>query len=85
MAIDEFIFHPLRDVRFLAEYAAHFYVLVNVVEEQSEVNIDSFISHNEIVARIQTNSLTANADWTYELPLAWFNSEVDDLLLQLRC
>ncbi|MEM8831825.1 MAG: DUF1822 family protein [Cyanobacteria bacterium P01_G01_bin.19] len=69
----------------LPEYAAHFYVSINVVEEQQEVSIGSFISHNEILTHKQTANLTADTDWTYELPLAWFNREADDLLLQLRC
>ena len=84
VSIDEFITVD-RAVIELPEYAAHFYVLVNVVEEQQEVSIDSFISHDEILARKQAANLIADPDWTYELPLIWFNPEADDLLLQLRC
>ena len=84
VAIDELITVD-RAIIDLPEYAAHFYVLINVVEEQQEVCIDRWIGHQEILARKQTANLTAEADWTYELPLAWFNPETDDLLLQLRC
>ena len=84
VAVDEFISID-RAIIDLAAYTSHFYVLVNVVEEQGEVSIDRFIRYDEAIARIQAANLTADADWTYELPLAWFNSEPDDLLLHLRC
>ena len=74
-----------RAVIDLPEYTAHFYVLVNVVEEQQEVNIDRFITYNELIQHQENTNLTADADWTYEFPSAWFNRETDDLLLYLRC
>lgn len=69
----------------LPEYAAHFYLLVGVVEEQAEVRLNSFIAHEEIVRRQQETNLDVAADWTYEVPLAWFAHQPDDLLLRLRC
>ncbi|MDJ0899517.1 MAG: DUF1822 family protein [Xenococcus sp. MO_188.B8] len=84
VAIDEFITVP-RAVIDLPEYTAHFYVLVNVIEEQEEVNLDSFIRHDEIIKHKRLGNLIPDADWTYELPLTWFNPETDDLLLYLRC
>ena len=84
VAIDEFI-TVSRAVIDLSEYAAHFYVLVNVMEEQEEVSIDSFIGYNEVIERKRAANLAPDADWTYELPLTWFNPEPDDLLLYLRC
>ena len=83
-AIDEFVSID-RALIELPEYAAYFYVLVEVVEEQAEVRIDRFISYEQIIERKQAANLSADADWTYEIPLAWFNSEPDDLLLHLRC
>ena len=83
-AIDEFVSID-RALIDLPGYVAHFYVLVDVIEEQAEVKVDRFISHEEIIERQQTANLIANADWTYEIPLAWFNSQPDDLLLCLRC
>ena len=84
VAIDEFVSVD-RAVIDLPEYVAHFYVLVDVVEEQAEVKVDRFISYEEILEGKQTANLNANADWTYAVPLTWFNSESDDLLLRLRC
>ncbi|MEO1341797.1 MAG: DUF1822 family protein [Cyanobacteria bacterium J06635_13] len=69
----------------LPEYAAHFYLLVDVVEEQAEVRLNSFIAHEEIVRHQQETNLDVAADWTYEVPLAWFTHQPDDLLLRLRC
>ena len=84
VAIDEVISidRPLIE---LPEYVAHFYVLVNVVEEQAEVTIDRFISYDELVQHQQAANLAPDTDWTYAVPLAWFNSQPDDLLLCLRC
>ena len=84
VVIDEFISveRPLID---LPEYVAHFYVLVNVVEEQAEVEIDRFISYEEAIERKQAANLIADTDWIYEIPLSWFNAQLDDLLLSLRC
>ncbi len=84
VAIDEFL-TVSRAVIDLPEYAAHFYVLVNVIEEQEEVSVDSFIRYDEIIELKRAANLIPDADWTYELPLAWFNPEPNDLLLYLRC
>ena len=81
VAIDDLIALD-RAVVDLPEYAAHFYVLLDVIEEQQEVALNSFISHDDLC---RNHNLVADADWTYEVPLAWFNPELDDLLLQLRC
>lgn len=84
VAIDEVVSVD-RALIELPEYVAHFYVLVDVIEEQAEVKVDRFINYKEIVRQKQTANLTADADWIYEIPLAWFNSQPDDLLLYLRC
>ena len=84
VAIDEIVTVD-RAVIDLPAYAAHFYVLLNVVEEQQEVNLDSFIGYDELRRHKQATNLTADTDWTYDLPLTWFSSETDDLLLYLRC
>lgn len=84
VAVDEFISID-RAVIDLPEYAAHFYILVNVVEEQGEVNIDSFIPYDEMMQRKQTANIIPDVDWTYEIPLAWFNPQPEDVLLYLRC
>ena len=84
VAIDELVTFP-RAILDLPQYTAHFYVLLDVIEERSEVRVNSFLRYDEILERIERNNLTPDSDWTYEIPLTWFNSESDDLLLYLRC
>ena len=84
VAIDEFI-SVNRALIELPEYAAHFYVLVEVVEERAEVRVDRFINYEQLIERKQATHLSVDPDWTYEIPLAWFNPQPDDLLLHLRC
>jgi hypothetical protein len=69
----------------LPEFIPHFYVLVEVQEEQETALIHSFLSYEELVNRRTTVNLAADEDWTYQLPLTWFNSDPDRLLLYLRC
>lgn len=63
------------------EYTAHFYVFVSVDEEQERVNIEGFLSYSQLVER----QLQARSDWTYQIPLTWFDSNIENLLLYLRC
>jgi hypothetical protein len=84
VAIDELVTIP-RAILDLPQYTAHFYILLDVIEERAEARINSFLRYDEILERIENNNLTPESDWTYEIPLAWFNSESDDLLLYLRC
>jgi hypothetical protein len=69
----------------LPEYAAHFYVVLAVEEEQEQVTIVGFLRRDQLGERLQSANLPAEPDWTYELPLAWFEPELDRLLLYLRC
>ena len=82
--LDEFITIP-RAILDLPEYIAHFYVVVNVDEERQEAVINSFIRYDKLLEYKQASNLQADADWTYELPLTWFNPEPDNLLLYIRC
>ena len=81
---DEVITVP-RALVDLPEYAAHFYVVVNVQEEQEEATVKSFIDYNELKEHIQSDNLQAEPDWTYDLSWDRFNQEPDNLLLYLRC
>ncbi|GAX37348.1 DUF1822 family protein [Nodularia sp. NIES-3585] len=69
----------------LPEYAAHFYVLVEVLEEQASAIISGFISYQQIRENRVRANLQAEADWTYQLPLNWFDYDANNLLLNLRC
>ena len=74
-----------RAVVDLPEFVPHFYVLVEVQEEQETALIRGFLSYEQLVNRRATVNLQAEEDWTYQLPLTWFEGSQDRLLLYLRC
>lgn len=84
-SMDDDVITIPRAVVDLPEYIAHFYVLVNVQEEQEEANVKAFISYDQLKEYQQSVNLQPESDWTYELPWDWFNPEPDNLLLYLRC
>ncbi|MGB3637297.1 MAG: DUF1822 family protein [Rivularia sp. (in: cyanobacteria)] len=69
----------------LPEYIPHFYVLVEVLEEEEKAVIQGFLSYKELSARQQEVNLKPDSDWIYEIPLNWFCNEPDRLLLYLNC
>jgi hypothetical protein len=69
----------------LPEYAAQFYVLVEVQEELETVSISGFISYPDLIAAKANVNLEPDLDWTYQIPLQWFEQETDQLLLYFRC
>lgn len=68
----------------LPEYTAHFYVVLEVQEEQEQATIRGFLRRDQLVNLRQSVNLQAEQDWNYELPLTWFDSDSDHLLLYLR-
>lgn len=73
-----------RAVVDLPEFIPHFYVLVEVQEEQETAVVSGFLSYDQLVNRRATVDLQADEDWTYQLPLTWFEGDSDGLLLYLR-
>jgi hypothetical protein len=68
----------------LPEYIPHFYVLIEVLEEEEKAVIQGFISYKELISRQESVNLLPESDWNYEIPLTWFCNEPDRLLLYLR-
>ncbi len=68
----------------LPEYAAHFYILMEVQEELETAQIVGFFSYQDWQQQLQ-ESLQAESDWTYSIPLSQFNLDLEQFLLQLRC
>ena len=68
----------------LPQFTPHFYVLVNILEEQGQVQIQGYLRHDQLVHLQSTQPLQAGSDWTYELPLEWFTLDSNVLLLELR-
>jgi hypothetical protein len=65
----------------LPDFAAHFYILMQVIEEEEKVAVSGFLSYEQY----RQMALKADSDWTYSLPLDSFNSDANALLLNLRC
>ncbi len=80
---DEVVTLP-RPVVDLPEFVCHFYVLVEVLEEQECAVILGFLSYQQLTERLANANLLPS-DWTYQLPLTWFFDDPDRLLLYLRC
>lgn len=74
-----------RAVVDIPEFIPHFYVLVEVQEELETAAIAGFISYEQLVNLQQTVNLQPDSDWTYQIPLSWFNPDPDQLLLYLSC
>ncbi len=79
---DEEVTFP-RAVVDLPELTAHFYVVIGIEEELDVAAIRGFLRYDQLVN--YQPQLQPEADWTYQLPLAWFNNEPDELLLYLQC
>ena len=83
-AINSLIKLP-RAVVDLADFRAHLYIVVRVLEEQGQVQVLSFLRHDQWLAYQQANPLQAEPDWSYRVPLQWFDGNLHRLLLQLQC
>ncbi len=69
----------------IPDFAAHFYVLVQVEEEQGKVAVSGFLNYKQYQSYQQIARLQVDKDWTYTLPQTWFNPDPQALLLNLRC
>ena len=66
-----------------AEFTPHFYVLVELYEEQEQAIVKGWLRADTLTANQST--LNLGADWNYSIPLAWFDQDCDNMLLQWRC
>jgi hypothetical protein len=80
--VDEDITIP-RSVVDLPEFTAHFYVVIGIDDELDTVAIRGFMRHDQLVN--YHPQLQPESDWNYQLPLAWFNRDENELLLYLQC
>ncbi|GAB1541029.1 hypothetical protein NUACC21_36980 [Scytonema sp. NUACC21] len=69
----------------IPDFAAHFYIPIQVEEEQQQVAVAGFLNYEQYRRYQAAQSLQLDRDWTYTLPLSWFNSDPNALLLNLRC
>ncbi|MGH8000411.1 MAG: DUF1822 family protein [Brasilonema sp.] len=76
--LDEVVNIP-RDVIEKSELAAHFYVVVEVLEEEEQVILRGFLRHDELVNYRSQFNLHARDEY-YQLPLSLFDAELNHLL-----
>jgi Protein of unknown function (DUF1822) len=69
----------------IPDFVAHFYVLIQVEEEQQQIAVSGFLNYEQYHRHQQATQLQVDTDWTYSLPSTWFNPDADALLLNLRC
>ncbi|NEU73399.1 DUF1822 family protein [Hassallia byssoidea VB512170] len=78
--IDDFVTVPKEVINY-PKMIAHFYVLIEVLEEEEKLNINGFLRYDKLVKYCQSINLEAQSDSCYQLPLSWFDPEVNNLLL----
>lgn len=59
---------------------AHFYVLVEVVEEEEQVNLHGFLRYDLLTKYFQQGNITLQIDGNYELALSSLDGELKNLL-----
>ena len=67
-----------------AELAAHFYVIVEVDEEQEQAVLRGFLRYDELNAYRHEVNLQPAGDGCYKLPLSLFDAELNHLLSYSR-
>jgi hypothetical protein len=63
---------------------AHFYILVTVDEEQEEIYLNGLMRYDQLQSYQKSGQLILQSDQTYEIPLSYFDSDINHLLLYLR-
>ncbi|MBW4653744.1 MAG: DUF1822 family protein [Kaiparowitsia implicata GSE-PSE-MK54-09C] len=81
---DEVVTIPQSAVDDAANFA-HLYVLAEVQEEADQVTILAGLRRDRLLAHLRQGELVAQADGTYTLPVQYFDSSPEDILLYLTC
>jgi Protein of unknown function (DUF1822) len=69
----------------LPEFVPHFYVLVEVLEEQESGIVRGVMNYQQLQENLTSSSgIEIQPDWTYQIPLDWFEKDPNNLLLYLR-
>ncbi len=67
------------------EFVAQFYVPISIYEESEQVKIHGFLRYDELIQHRQAEPLQATPSGSYWVPQAWFDRDLDRLLLYLSC
>ncbi|PSB23490.1 DUF1822 family protein [Stenomitos frigidus] len=74
-----------RAVMDVPQFAPHLYVLMQVLEEEMQVQVYGYLRSDQVAELQRSHALQASSNWTYTLPVSWFNPDETELLLDLRC
>lgn len=66
----------------LPDFNAHFYVVVEVQEEQAQIIIRGYSRYDQIDRYRQLGELSPDDQWNYAVPLSLFDAEPNHLLFQ---
>lgn len=81
--IDDFIAIPKEFIN-SPKLPPHFYVLLEVLEEEEKLNIYGFFRQDKIIEYCQLTHFKNQNDDCYLLPFAWLDPEINNLLLSAR-
>ncbi len=81
--LDEVVNFPQAAIE-RPELAAHFYVLLEVDEEQEQMIVRGVLRYDELVNYCSTVNLQLSQDSCYQLPLSLFDAEPNHLLFYSR-
>jgi Protein of unknown function (DUF1822) len=81
--LDEVINIP-RSVLERPELAAHFYVVLEVLEEEEQAIVRGFLRHDELMSDYPSADLSALENEIYSLPLAALDAEMNHLVVCIR-
>lgn len=81
--LDEVVNVP-QDALASPELAAHFYVVLEVLEEQEQVIIKGFLRYDQVVNYRSRDNLHLLRNGCYKLPLSAFDTEPNHLLFYCR-
>jgi hypothetical protein len=67
------------------EFAAQLYIPISIYEELGQIRIHGFLRYDELIQHRQQQSLECSNSGSYWMPTAWFNPDLERLLLYLSC
>jgi hypothetical protein len=68
----------------IPEFVAHFYVLIEVQEEQAQLILRGYLRYDQLVSDLRSLNCSVSPDWHYHLPLECFDPDSNHLLLYLN-
>lgn len=77
--VDELVPIPVKVIT--SSQPAHFYVLLEILEEEQQLNIHGFLRHDKLLQHLQQD---LDSYKSYQLPLSLFDQELNNLLLYTR-